>query len=149
MIANAEAGYWNGARQPFGYEIRAATVLRKKEKRRLFAGEDEATVVRLIYKLYLEGDVAFGPPGVKAICSSLNARGYQTRGKAFRTAAVETILKSKTSDGTAWFNRKDSRTQVPRPPSEWIKVPVPAIHRSGTAPAEGGVYEVRERRAKP
>ena len=59
MIANAEAGYWNGARQPFGYEIRAATVLRKKEKRRLFAGEDEATVVRLIYKLYLEGDVAF------------------------------------------------------------------------------------------
>ncbi len=127
MIANAEAGYWNGARQPFGYETRVVTVLRKKEKKRLFVVDDEAVVVRLVYKLYLEGGVASGPLGIKAICTWLNARGYQMRGQAFRTATVETILKSETYAGTAWFNRKDSRTQIPRPPSDWVKVPVPAI----------------------
>ena len=127
MIANAEAGYWNGARQPFGYETRTVATLRKKEKKHLFVLEAEAVIVRLIYKLYLEGDVASGPLGIKAICTWLNARGFKKRGKAFCTAAVETILKSETYAGTAWFNRKNSRTKLPRPRSEWVKVPVPAI----------------------
>ena len=72
--------------------------------------EAEAAIVRLIYKLYLEGDVATGPLGIKAICSWLNARGYQMRGKPFYPAAVETALKSEIYAGTAYFNRKDSRT---------------------------------------
>ncbi len=127
MIANAEAGYWNGARTPFGYETRVVAVLRKKEKKRLFVLEAEAAIVRLIHKLYLEGDVATGPLGIKAICSWLNARGYQMRGKPFYTAAVETVLKSETYAGTAFFNRKDSRTQRPRPEADWVKVPVPAL----------------------
>ena len=36
--------------------------------------------MRLIHKLYLEGDVAIGPLGIKAICSWLNTRGYSLRG---------------------------------------------------------------------
>ncbi|MDX7951265.1 recombinase family protein [Lichenihabitans sp. Uapishka_5] len=127
MIANAEAGYWNGARQPYGYETRTVVVLRKKEKKKLFIVEEEAAVVRLVYKLCLEGHATSGPLGIKAICTFLNTRGFKMRGKPYYTAAIENILKSETYKGTAYFNCRDSRTKLPRPPEEWVKVPVPPI----------------------
>ena len=40
---NARSGYWNGGPVPFGYETRPALVLDRKERRQLYAKEDEAT----------------------------------------------------------------------------------------------------------
>ena len=126
MTANAEAGYWNGAKPPFGYRTAVATVLRNKEKKVLAESGEEAPVVRLIFKLYLEGDGS-GPVGIKKIVAYLNSHGYSFRGKPFYTSAVEKILKGEVYTGTYRYNCIDSRTRKPRPESEHIKVIAPVI----------------------
>ncbi|PZR86079.1 MAG: hypothetical protein DI537_29360 [Stutzerimonas stutzeri] len=126
MTANAEAGYWNGAKPPFGYRTAVATVLRNKEKKVLAESGEEAPVVRLIFRLYLEGDGS-GPMGIKKIVAYLNGHGFSYRGKPFYTSAVEKILKGEVYTGTFRYNCIDSRTRKPRPESEHIKVNVPVI----------------------
>ena len=128
MAANAENGFWNGARVPFGYQTIVVCVLNKKEKKKLAIREDEALVVRLIYRWYLEGDGKSGPMGIKAIVTRLNAQGFTLRsGKPFYTSSVELILTSETYVGTAYYNKRDSRTGKERPRSEWISIPTPVL----------------------
>ena len=91
MTANAEAGYWNGAKPPFGYRTAVATVLRNKEKKVLAESGEEAPVVRLIFRLYLEGD-GLGPMGIKKIVAYLQvprgvARSWSTTDSAGRRSA--------------------------------------------------------------
>ena len=126
MTANAEAGFWNGAKPPYGYKTAVAAVLRNKEKKVLAESEEEAPVVRLIFRLYREGDGS-GPMGIKKIVAYLNSHGYSYRGKPFYTSAVEKILKGEVYTGTFWYNTIDSRTRKPRPESEHIRVKVPII----------------------
>ena len=128
MAANAEAGYWNGARVPFGYKTITACILNKKEKKQLAVEDKEAAIVLLIYEWYLKGDGTVGPMGIKALTTRLNALGYTLRdGQPFYTSAVELILTSETYIGTAYYNRRDSRTGKQRPRSDWIKIPTPSI----------------------
>lgn len=96
MTANAEAGYWNGAKPPYGYKTAVAAVLRNKEKKVLVDSEEDAPVVRLIFRLYREGDGS-GPMGTKKIVAYLNSHGYSYRGKPFYTSAVEKILKGEST----------------------------------------------------
>jgi site-specific DNA recombinase len=126
MTANAEAGYWNGAKPPYGYKTAVAAVLRNKEKKVLAESEEEAPVVRLIFRLYREGDGS-GPMGIKKIVEYLNSHGYSYRGKSFYTSAVEKILKGEVYTGTFRYNCIDSRTGKLRPESEHIKIKVPVI----------------------
>lgn len=127
MMANAEEGYWNGSAPPFGYRTRVALVLRRKEKKVLEIDEAEATMVNMVFRLYLQGHAGSGPMGIKAITSHLNNKGYRYRGKAFYTASVERILKNEAYIGVHYYNRIDSRTRKERPPSEWIKRDVPVV----------------------
>ncbi|MGN6099332.1 MAG: recombinase family protein [Bosea sp. (in: a-proteobacteria)] len=126
MTANAEAGYWNGAKPPFGYKTAVALVLRSKEKKVLVESDEEAPVVRLIFRLYRDGDGS-GPMGLKKIVAYLNSHRYSYRGKPFYTSAVEKILKGEVYTGTFRYNCIDSRTRKPRPESAHIKVKVPVI----------------------
>lgn len=87
--------------------------------------EDEAQVVRLIFDLATGADGR--PMGVKAIASFLNERGMTRRGFRFATGSVHVILTCETYAGTHHFNRRDSRTGKPRPPSEWVAITVPPI----------------------
>ena len=50
-----------------------------KTKKRLAIDPVEAEVVRLMFRLFTEGDGASGPLGVKALTCWLNERGYRTR----------------------------------------------------------------------
>jgi site-specific DNA recombinase len=127
MLANAEGGFWNGSRPPFGYTTEVVAVLRKKEKKRLAVDETEAAIVRLIFALYLHGDDGGAPKGIKATVDHLNSRGYRHRGKLFYTSHVERILKRECYAGTYTYNRTDSRTHKTRAPSQWVKVSVPVI----------------------
>ncbi|MGV3575229.1 MAG: recombinase family protein [Devosia sp.] len=127
MMANAEEGFWNGSTPPFGYRTKVALVLRRKEKKVLEVDEGEASIVNLVFRLYLNGHEGGSPMGIKAITTHLNTKGYRSRGKAFYTASVERILKNEAYIGIHYYNRIDSRTRKERPPSEWIKMAVPVI----------------------
>src|SRR5262245_9914143 len=56
MKENARQGYWNGSRPPFGY--RAVEVERRgsRIKKKLAVEPVEAETVRLIFRLFLQGD---------------------------------------------------------------------------------------------
>jgi site-specific DNA recombinase len=127
MRANALDGFWNGSKPPFGYQTVVDIVLRRKEKKKLAINGTEAVIVRLIFSLYLRGQDGAAPMGIKAIANHLNKRGYRQRGKLFYTSVVEKILKRETYTGVHHYNQMDSRTKKPRPPSEWVSVPVPII----------------------
>jgi site-specific DNA recombinase len=66
MQENARQGFWNGSKAPYGYAVVDAEQRGAKTKKRLAVDSREAEVVRLIFKLFREGDGASGPTGVKA-----------------------------------------------------------------------------------
>jgi site-specific DNA recombinase len=82
MKENARQGYWNGSRPPFGFQTVEVERRGSRVKKRLVADAVEAEIVRLIFRLFLEGDQGSGPLGVKAIATCLNAKGHRTRGGA-------------------------------------------------------------------
>lgn len=90
--------------------------------------EEQAEVVRLIYKLYLEGY------GGRAIRRELTSRGITNHdGKEMNEVTILNILKNERYIGTLVTNKshKDFITKktVKNPPNEWIRIPnaVPAI----------------------
>jgi DNA invertase Pin-like site-specific DNA recombinase len=127
MLENARQGFWNGSKPPFGYRTIGVEQRGNRTKKRLEIEPQEAETVRLIFRLFREGDGKRGPMGVKDITSWLNARGIKSRSALFYTSAVHSILTSETYSGTHHFNRNDSRAKRARPRDEWIAVPVPAI----------------------
>lgn len=82
MKENARQGFWNGARPPFGYKAIEVERRGARIKKRLSIDPVEAETVRLMFRLFLEGEGSSGPMGVKAIAVWLNARGHCTRGGA-------------------------------------------------------------------
>ena len=98
-----------------------------KDKKVLAVDEAEATIVRKIFLLYLEGDGSSGPLGIKKIVSWLNGRNYTYRGKPFHVSSIDVVLRRTTYMGTHYFNQKDSRTGERRPREEWVPIAVPPI----------------------
>ncbi len=82
MKENARQGYWNGARPPFGYTAVEVERRGSRIKKKLAIDPVEAETVRLMFRLFLEGDQGSGPMGIKAIAVWLNTHGYRTRGGA-------------------------------------------------------------------
>ncbi|MDH8404717.1 recombinase family protein, partial [Klebsiella pneumoniae] len=65
----------------------------QKIKKKLDINVVEAETVRLIFKLYREGDGNTGPLGVKETTKWLNGQGYRTRrGATFGVGPVHKIL---------------------------------------------------------
>lgn len=128
MIENAKQGFWNGAAAPFGYRTYAAEVRGARVKKKIEADPAEAELVRLVFRLYVQGDGQTGPMGVKRIASHLNSAGYlNRRGHPFRVQFLDKILRNTAYIGEHWFNRTDSRRQTERPESEWVAFAMPRI----------------------
>jgi site-specific DNA recombinase len=66
MERKAAAGKWKGGRRPLGYRVDKATST-------LVPEADEAAVVRLVFRLYIQDRV-----GAKTIAHTLNERGHRT-----------------------------------------------------------------------
>jgi site-specific DNA recombinase len=125
MLENARQGFWNGAKPPYGYSTKITERRGGRDKKILVIDEGEAAIVRRIFALAAGAE---GPPmGVKAIATYLNRRAITRRGRLFSTGGIYDILTSTTYTGVHHFNRNDSRRKRARPPSDWIKVPVPQI----------------------
>ena len=128
MKENARQGYWNGSRPPFGYRVVDVGVAgsRGRQKRRLEVDPVAAETVRKMFDLYLHGHHG-RRMGMKSLATYLNDHGLTLRGKPWRMQKVNDVLSDRVYMGEFYFNRHEWRIARIKPPSEWIKVDVPAI----------------------
>ncbi len=147
MCENTRQGFWNGSYAPYGYRTEVKERRGNKDKKVLVVNEEEARIVRRIF------DMASGvdgrPVGVKAITSWLNERGFRRRGRLFSTGGVHDLLTDSTYHGQHYFNRRDSRTGAPRPPSQWVGLAVPAIIDEAAFNAVQALMHSRDPRRAP
>ena len=128
MKENARQGYWNGAKPPFGYTAVEVERRGSRIKKKLAVDPVEAEIVRLMFKLFLEGDQGSGPKGVKAIAVWLNERGYRTRGGAtWAIGPVHAMLSHPVYGGRMRFNRHEARSGRRKREAEQVFADVPAI----------------------
>ena len=128
MNENARQGFWNGARPPIGYRIVAAEQRGSKIKKRLEIDPLHADTVRLIYRLFLEGDGTSGAIGVKAIATYLNERRFFTRdGGRWGLAQIHAILTRTTYIGEHRFNTRSHKNREKKPESEVAIMAVPPL----------------------
>lgn len=128
MNENARQGFWNGARPPIGYRIVAAEQRGSKTKKKLEIDPLHAETVRLIYRLFLEGDGTKGPMGVKAITCHLNERRIFTRdGGRWGLAQIHAILTRTTYIGEHRFNTRSHKDRERKPESEVAIMAVPPL----------------------
>ncbi|MDO4568747.1 MAG: recombinase family protein, partial [Clostridia bacterium] len=103
-----EGGGFKGGKAPFGYDLVKSGRLnkRKHEVHELAVNEDEASVVRIIFDMYVhEG---YGP---QRITSYLNGLGYRARtGKMWHHASIRGIIGNLTYTGV--LRSGESRSQV-------------------------------------
>ncbi|WP_108461082.1 recombinase family protein [Devosia naphthalenivorans] len=94
MTENARQGFWNGATPPLGYTIVEAERRGQKVKKKLAIDPVEAETVRLIFRLYLEGDPATSKPpmGIKNVVSWLNATATAPKREALLASARSIIF---------------------------------------------------------
>ena len=128
MKENARQGYFNGSRAPFGYCASSMEVAasRGRQKKKLVIENAEADVVRLAYRLYLDG-LNGRSMGLKEIAKYLSEHGYLMRGKPWSIQKVHTLLSDTLYMGDYYFNVRDSKANKQRPPEEWVKTDIPAI----------------------
>ncbi|WP_371422029.1 recombinase family protein [Tardiphaga sp.] len=129
MRESAKQGFWNGATPPLGYKIVEAERRGQKIKKKLDIDPVEAETVSLIYKLYLEGDGATGPLGVKEATKWLNSHGYRTRrGSTFGVGPVHKILTNDCYASGKWpYGQRNSREGGKHAPSNVIYISVPVL----------------------
>jgi site-specific DNA recombinase len=133
MQENARQGFWNGSKAPYGYAIVAAEQRGLKTKKRLAVDAVEAEIVRLIFKLFREGDGSSGPMGVKSVTSWLNTHGHRTRtGSRWGIGALHAILTRPTYKGEHCFNRKVWKTRKAKPEADHVAVAVDSIIDAAT-----------------
>lgn len=108
-----------------------------KDKGTYLINDDEAEVVRNIYKWLLYGDDNNGPMGGIKIAQKLAASGInppRRTDNSWAKATVYKILKNMAYTGTAYFYKEKKRKIGPhkvevtkRPETEWLAVPIPSI----------------------
>ena len=128
MNENARQGFWNGALPPIGYRIVAAEQRGSKTKKKLEIDPLHADTVRLIYRLFLEGDGTSGPMGVKSITCYLNERRIFTRdGGRWGLAQIHAILTRTTYIGEHRFNKRSHKDREKKPESEVAIIACPPL----------------------
>jgi site-specific DNA recombinase len=95
------------------YRIVAAEKRGQKIKKKLDIDLVEAETVRLIFRLYLEGDRQTDTPplGIKEVVKWLNARGFTTtRGGTFGVGPIHHILTNSAYVGRWRYNVRSAKT---------------------------------------
>jgi site-specific DNA recombinase len=133
MQENARQGFWNGSKAPYGYAVVAAEQRGAKTKKRLAIDAVEAEIVRLIFRLFREGDGSSGPMSVKSVTSWLNAHGHRTCNGARRgIGQLHKILTGTTYKGEHRFNRKVWKTRKAKPEADHISVAIDSVIDAAT-----------------
>lgn len=129
MRESAKQGFWNGATPPLGYKIVEAETRGSKIKKKLAVDPVDAETVRLMFRLYAEGDGSRGPLGVKDVAKWLNEHGYRTRkGATFGVGPVHGILTNRCYATGKWpYGVRNARTGQLNDPSTVVEIDVPTI----------------------
>ena len=104
MRQNAETGYYNGGRTPYGYRVQHTSSIPGQTRGKLILGPDEeVSVVRRIFELSVDHGM-----GSKAIANQLNAEGVPApRIKHWSGSSIDNILNNATYVGDlVWFKSK-------------------------------------------
>jgi len=97
MTENALKVLHTGGTGALGYNVDPDT-------KKYTINEREAEAVRIIFKMYIEGD------GYGVIADTLNAQGYMTKaGKPFGKGSISSILRNERYTGVYIFNRMSSK----------------------------------------
>jgi len=97
MTENALKGLHTGGTGALGYNVDTDT-------KKYTINEKEAEAVRMIFRMYIEGD------GYGVIADALNAQGYVTKaGKPFGKGSISSILRNERYTGVYIFNRMSSK----------------------------------------
>jgi DNA invertase Pin-like site-specific DNA recombinase len=135
MKENAKQGFWNGAAPPLGYTMVEAGRRGQKIKKHLAVEPIEAETVRLIFRLYVEGDTGTGTPP-QATVKWLNSRGYQTKaGRTFGVGPMHHILTNTVYVGRWCYNARSARTGERKLASEIVEI---ASGHCGAGPVRSG-----------
>lgn len=150
MLQNARMGYFTASQAPYGFKTVATDVsgARGRKKKRLAIDEEEAVVVRNIYRWYVEG-LGGRTMGMKEIVKELTERGISMRGRPWRIQKIQEILSGRAYVGEHYFNVKNSRTGETRPPSEWITVKSDPIIDAETFERVRELREIRSPKKTP
>lgn len=96
-VRSVEDGNYIATNAPLGYDIDYI-----KKSRTLKVNEDEAEIIKLIFKLYTEGD------GAGTISSYLNSLGYKTKANnSFGPTSIIAILKNPVYIGKITWKKKE------------------------------------------
>jgi site-specific DNA recombinase len=136
-LQKARSGQWVGGEGPYGYRY---VPRRDGVPGHLEVDDDEAAVVRMLYRWLIDERMT-----VRQIIKRLAAGPWRPRNgkRLWSNAVVHRILSDPLYAGTAYANRfahvapRKPRSagpraglptrRKPRPPEEWIPIPVPAI----------------------
>src|SRR5215472_2260636 len=150
MKENARQGFWNGSRPPLGYRTVEAEQRGQRVKKRLAIDPVEAERVRLMFRLFLEGDNGSGPMGIKAMVNWLNERGYRTRGGAsWGVGQMYGLLTNPVYSGRVRYNWVEHRTGRRKPESDIVYSDAPAIIEQETFDRVQASLKARNPRVTP
>jgi site-specific DNA recombinase len=137
MRKNAQNGFVNGARAPYGYTSEHVEVGGQR-KRRLVPHPQEAPAVLEVFRAYVTGQ------GAKSVAMALNDTGRRYRkGARWTKDHVLRALGETAYTGTYYWGQTDTRTGEKRDESEWIAVAVEPLVPSELFQA---VQELRKQR---
>lgn len=112
MIKNAEDGYFNGGKAPYGYEAVQAP---DNPKRRVLRPDPiESEIVREMFQMRARG------VGAGTIADTLRRDGITNRGRQWRKQTILNLFRNEALRGRVVFNRLNRRTKKERPREEWI-----------------------------
>ena len=112
---NADSGYWNGGRSPYGYRPEPAQD--NPKRKRLVIVPREADVVRTIYHRRLYGGL-----GARAIGMELNQQGHLNRDVRWTKQSVTSVLRSDAVRGCVVFGKRDRPHRRLLPREQWTIV---------------------------
>jgi site-specific DNA recombinase len=147
---NARQGFWNGSTPPYGFKTIEAGKRGARIKKKLDVDPVEAETVRLVFRLFLEGDKGSGPMGVKSIVVWLNRNGFRTRlGALWGVGPIHRMLTSEVYVGVLRFNRKNTKTGQAKNEGEQVVTEMPAIITRETFDAVQTTLRLRNPRTTP
>lgn len=108
MIARAGQGEWNGG-IVLGYDSEVISTQGKRKQTRLVVNEKEASTVRRIFELYVNGH------GYKSIANLVNQEGHRSKkNNTFSINAIKTILTNPVYIGMIRYNVRQDWTKKRR-----------------------------------
>ena len=150
MKENARQGFWNGSKPPFGYAALEVEKRGNRVKKRLQIDPVQAETVRMIFRLFLEGDRGSGPMGVKRIAVWLNERGHHTRaGANWGIGQIHALLSHPVYGGRMRFNKSEARTGRRKSEAEQVFADVPPIIDPGVFAEVQSLLKARSPKVTP